>query len=431
MENLDLVEITGIKTVNGIAFPQDVNLNRLIVSGPPGSGKSTILKAINGWPEEGYIDISAPNWWKAPVLTNFPREFHFGLPFVGHEKAVPVYDTESLEDRSYLEVDLFRIKLPPPKTGLLSADFRSKFVFELIILDPETIFSMRKNRSEQGTHHVDEKLTLEDVREQVEYYKSLALFFHRSGMNVYIRDDLKGGPKRIRRDVPVSQTASDARHVYQQIDQLKLRQQILNRTWNLRGNKELLDLLVDVLPKAMKTEACSIYIHDPATQKVWLQSGTGLSERQIEVPEDGSIVGEVIKTGKRKIVMDMQVREGAHQRVDKEIGFVTRNVMCTPILSLTGNEVNGAISLLNKEAGKEFTDEDKETVQKLAYHLETAIENIFLRQEMMSFSEMLYQKMGVSTFWVRILALSCGAVILAQAVVIAYLTGMFEQIFTG
>ena len=427
MEHLDLVEVEAVKMINGIPFPEDVNRGRLIISGPPGSGKTTILNAIKGWPEEGYIDISAPNWWKAPVLTNFPREFHFGLPFMGHDKAVPVYDTESLEDRSHLEVDLFRIQLPPPKKGPFSTNFRNKFTFELIILDPEKIYEMRKNRGKKGTHHVDDNLTLDEVRQQVEYYKSLALFFHRSGMNVYIRDDLAGNPKRIRQEQQaVSPLSRGNDEFYQQIDQWKLRQQILNRSWNLQGNKELLDLFVQMLPKALDAEASSIFIHDPSTEKIWLQCGTNLEERQIEVPKEGSVVGEVIKSAKPKMVMDMEARDGAHRGVDKEIGFVTRNILCVPILSLSGREANGAISLLNKHGDARFTPEDQEVMENMAYHLETSIENIFLRQEMMDFSEMLCQKIGVSERLVKIMATIGGAIILGQFAIIAYLTGMFS-----
>jgi hypothetical protein len=125
------------------------------------------------------------------------RELHFGSPFLGFRKAVPVYETDSVDDTSCLELDLFRIPLPPPNTHRLGTDFRGRFTFEFIVLPAEKTFELRKRRAGAGTHHVDEGLTLSRVREELEFYRQLALFFHQSGMSVYVCDGLGGRPKRI------------------------------------------------------------------------------------------------------------------------------------------------------------------------------------------------------------------------------------------
>ena len=51
----------------------------------------------------------------------------------------------------------------------------------------------------------------------------------------------------------------------------------------------------------------------------------------------------------------------------------------------------GAIQLLNKRHGG-FTEEDKELLERLAFHLEMNIENIFLRQELAKISVEMGQK---------------------------------------
>ena len=408
-DHFELEDIQEIQIINGIPFPEFVVKSKLIVSGPPGSGKTTILNAIGGFPEEGYLDIAYGEWWKSPALQNLPKELHFGLPFMGHEKVVPVYDTEEINDRSYLELDLFRIQLPPPKTSLLSPNFRGKYIFEFIILPPEKIFELRKNRAKKGTHHVDAQLCLADVQEQVSYYRALALYFHNSGMLTYIRDDLNGNPKRIktvaeptRVDARQQDSSAKKQHIYQQVDQLKLRQQILNRSWNLRGNKELLDFFTQILPRALDAELCSVFIHDKATDKVWLQSSTDQPEGKIEVPVKGSIVGDVISSGKYKLVAGLDKQTGVHKKTDSKTGFVTRNIISVPILSLDGKSVTGAVNLLNKKTADTFSEEDRTTLEQLAYHLETAIENIHLRREMMNFSELMSHQMDKSQFHSKI-----------------------------
>ena len=402
MEDLELEEIQDIQMIQGVPFPAFVAKTKLVISGPPGSGKTTIIKALGGWPEEGYLDISSGEWWKSPIIQKLPRELHFGLPFIGHDEVAPVYNTEAINDRSYLELDLFRIPLPPPKTHPLSPNFRGRYIFEFILLPPEKIFALRKKRAETGTHHVDKNLQLSDVQEQVSYYRDLALYFHNSGMTTYIRDDFDATPKRIKTSklgkggAVQRDGTKQEKQIYEQVDQLKLRQQILNRSWNLRGNKELLDFFTQILPRALDSELCSIFIHDKATDKVWLQSSTDQPEGRIEVPTKGCIVGDVITSGQYRLVTGLDKKEGPHKQVDSKTGFVTRNILSVPILSLDGKNVMGAINLLNKKNADTFSTEDRNTLEKLAYHLEIAIENIHFRREMMNFSELMSHQMDKS-----------------------------------
>ncbi|MDX2504773.1 MAG: GAF domain-containing protein [Gammaproteobacteria bacterium] len=415
-------KIKPLEKRKGIHFPAFLETKKLIITGPPGCGKTTILNAIGGWPEEGYLDISSKEWWKSPILQQRPRELHFGLPFVGFEKAVPVYDAHTLDDSSYLEIDFFRIPLPPPKTHPLSTDFRGRFVIEFILLPAEKTYELRKKRSKSGTHHVDEGLTLSKVQEELHFFKQLALFFHQNGMTVYIRDDLNGKPKKIREPL-LGQLDESDKHgeaLFHHLDQIRLRERLLNRSWSIRGNKNLIDLFVELIPKALKVERCSIFINDPKTGKVWLQSGTGVDEKQIELEMDESLVGQVITTGQYIIKEDMHLLDGPHKEIDAQTGFVTRNELCVPIMSLSDQKTTGAILILNKKGGKSFHEADRLLLEKVASHLQSAIESIFLRQELMDFSELLTNRARFSE-WAKYLIWALIGLTIAQGIFITYL----------
>ena len=353
MDTLFTEEMPELKTINGVLFPEWLDQSQLIVTGPPGTGKSTILKSLGGWPEEGYLDISTPDWWKSPVLAYRPREIHFGLPFMGHKKAVPVYDVDTLDDASFLELDLFRIPLPSPKARLFEPNFREKLVLEFILPPPERTFELRKNRAAQGTHHVDEDLTLAKVAEETAYFRILASFFRASGMKVYVREDPGGPPRQIRLvDDGYTKRPGESIHaVYQRFDQIRLRQRILNRTWSARGNKALLDIFVELIPCFLEVERCSIFINDPDGETVWLQSGTGMDEGEIEVNKKTSVVGQVIESGAYMVRENMDTSSGDHKAVDARTGFVTSNQLCVPIRSLSSSTAAGAILALNKTDG--------------------------------------------------------------------------------
>ncbi len=171
----------------------------------------------------------------------------------------------------------------------------------------------------------------------------------------------------------------------QKLAQLRKKQQLMEKAWQETGNRKLLKFFVDIMPKALNAERCSIFILDPVNEKVWLQCGTGLAEKQLQVPTANSMVGQVIETGKFVMEQDLEDQAGAHDVVAVKTGYVTRDALCVPVHGVTSKKVVGAIQVLNKIRG-EFTDEDREILERLAFHLEMNIENIFLRQEMAKMS---------------------------------------------
>jgi len=177
----------------------------------------------------------------------------------------------------------------------------------------------------------------------------------------------------------------------QKLSQLRKKQQMMEKAWREAGNRKLIQFFVDIMPKAVEAERCSIFILDPVDEKAWLQCGTGLNEKQLQVPTKNSIVGRVMSTGEFVIEDDLEDQVGAHDIVAVKTGFVTRNAICVPVHGVTTKKVVGAIQMLNKNRGN-FDDADRVILEKLAFHLEMNIENIFLRQELAKISVEMGQK---------------------------------------
>lgn len=164
---------------------------------------------------------------------------------------------------------------------------------------------------------------------------------------------------------------------------LKAKHETVEKAWRKRdGNMELLQFFVAIMPKALDAERCSIFILDPQSEKVWVQCGTGLAEKTVEVPTSGSLVGRTVSTGKPIIEHDMENHVGPHDHIAVRTGFVTRNALCVPVHGLSTKRVTGAIQILNKRGSMKFGPADITTVEKLAFLLQMNIENIYLRQEL-------------------------------------------------
>ncbi len=175
------------------------------------------------------------------------------------------------------------------------------------------------------------------------------------------------------------------------LTQLKAKQQLMEKAWKEAGNRELIQFFVDIMPRTLNAERCSIFILDPVDEKAWLQCGTGLSEKQLRVPTRNSIVGRVISSGEWVMEEGLEEQVGVHDVVAVKTGFVTKNALCVPVHGVTTKKVVGAIQMLNKSNGA-FNDEDRRILERLAFHLEMNIENIYLRQELAKISQEMGKK---------------------------------------
>lgn len=195
---------------------------------------------------------------------------------------------------------------------------------------------------------------------------------------------------------------SKKRELLERFVNLKARQEEIKRAWGAEEGQGILDLFTEILPKVVDAHRCSIFINDPESENVWLQCGTGVRKNQIVIPRQGTNVGEVISTGRYKMVSSLEQRSEIGRTIDSMTGFTPRNMLCVPIKSLDGDRVTGAIQVLNKKGRGEFTEQDRIILEKLAQHIEMVIENIFLSQEMVSITESLSQKSGATEWLIRL-----------------------------
>jgi calcineurin-like phosphoesterase family protein len=193
----NLVPIEDLQDIRGVQLPVRLNFVQLVVTGPPGAGKTYYINHVHGWPNEGYVDLTRKGWWKDQTLTYRPREVHLGFPFKGFSEALTVFDKEWLEAEEPLFLELERIQIPPDKKYFFQTNWRTRFIFEFLLPDPKTIFRRRMERHKEGYFPVDKNMTMEMVIRQLDIYREVALYMHKAQMQVYVREGLSKPPMRI------------------------------------------------------------------------------------------------------------------------------------------------------------------------------------------------------------------------------------------
>jgi len=159
----------------------------------------------------------------------------------------------------------------------------------------------------------------------------------------------------------------------------------LSSTLDLRV---LLEMVIAAASDLTSTEYASILLIDRVTGKVHTAASTGPGAiYEAAVPLDGSAAGRILSTGQTLIIDD-----DADQQVDDfTSGEQTayRNMLGVPLV--TKDSVIGVLEVINKQAGRSYSEQDVAVLQSLASQAAVAIENARLFQQTDLISEFMHE----------------------------------------
>ena len=141
-----------------------------------------------------------------------------------------------------------------------------------------------------------------------------------------------------------------------------------------------LDNLFAVIIKAsitvLSAERASLFILDKQTDELWSRVAEG-EEEEIRFPVGSGISGTVIKTRKLLNTPDAYNDPRFNQAVDKETGFITRNMLTAPLVD-NNDEVVGVLQVLNKNGKEPFGLEDEALITALAVQAGSSLNTALL-----------------------------------------------------
>ncbi len=140
---------------------------------------------------------------------------------------------------------------------------------------------------------------------------------------------------------------------------------------------ELLGRLLDDLVNVFAVETASILLVDEETGDLVFEVARGGRSEQVlgrRLPTGvRSIASWVVHTGEPVLVNDVHSDPRWYPAMDRETGFVTRQLICVPVLSR--ERVIGVIEILNRRDRTPFTVQEMELLIALAAQTSIVIEN--------------------------------------------------------
>jgi sigma-B regulation protein RsbU (phosphoserine phosphatase) len=119
-----------------------------------------------------------------------------------------------------------------------------------------------------------------------------------------------------------------------------------------------LEHTLETIRQGLGAEAASIFLFDEAGEILECKASLGPNPATgMTVPRGTGIVGQVAEQGQAVLVEDVASYPGFYRAIDQQTGFVTRSVVCAPLIAQ--GKVLGAVMLLNKSGERRFSAQDQ------------------------------------------------------------------------
>lgn len=154
------------------------------------------------------------------------------------------------------------------------------------------------------------------------------------------------------------------------------RRERLRSEWEDTRNPDLLRLAVLAIPRLLSSDRCGIFIGSRDGQRAWLEAGTGVEERQIDVSVEDTMVGEVLRTGRPALRQHDELPEPSETGDAEAATYVVRSALTVPVRRVGGTDVVAALQVLNRRDGQDFDDEDITLLGDIAFAMQGSLERI-------------------------------------------------------
>ncbi len=147
--------------------------------------------------------------------------------------------------------------------------------------------------------------------------------------------------------------------------------------------------------RLLDAERSTLFLNDEKEKQLWSQVGQGLDSMEIRFPNHLGIAGAVFTSGESVNIPHAYADLRFNPSVDRQTGFFTRSILCTPVTNKSG-KIIGVTQVLNKRGGP-FTGADESRLRAFTAQISIALENAKLFndvQSMRNYNESMLESMS-------------------------------------
>ncbi len=145
----------------------------------------------------------------------------------------------------------------------------------------------------------------------------------------------------------------------------------------------VLDHAMQWAEEFVEASASSIYELDEATGELFVRLARGekgVAAREIRLSVGEGVAGSVVQSGEPVIIQDVANDSRFLYKFDHMTGFTTRSMICVPLI-VRGRPI-GAVQVINKKSGGEFTHTDLELLTAASQQIASAMDNAKLYERL-------------------------------------------------
>jgi adenylate cyclase len=136
---------------------------------------------------------------------------------------------------------------------------------------------------------------------------------------------------------------------------------------------QLLQRVMSEVTRILGAERSTLFLHDEKNKQLFSRVAMGPKIGEIRFPDHAGIAGAVFATGKAINIPHAYADLRFNPAFDKQTGFFTRSILCTPVINKNG-KIIGVTQALNKSGGA-FSHEDESRLKAFTAQVAIALEN--------------------------------------------------------
>ena len=141
----------------------------------------------------------------------------------------------------------------------------------------------------------------------------------------------------------------------------------------LNSLEKILWSIIEFLTDELDADRGTLFLNDHETNELYSRIAQGDLTREIRILNNVGIAGAIFQNQTAEIIHDVYKDFRFNKEVDQETGYVTKNMVCSPVKTVSGETI-GVIQVLNKNKGR-FTKNNLKFVESVATQAAVSIQN--------------------------------------------------------